>query len=370
MDNRVKSEDRLHKVIFIITAVTIIIVAVMLILVTKNDVSRPLRIGGIFNGKTTDSDWNSVNYDCISSACKEYGARFEFIEDVPVEKEACDQAIGKLASSGCSIIFLTGYGYSDLITGFERKYRNIQFLTSGSDMPNKNLKYFSARVYEARYLAGIIAGLTTKTNILGYIAPMESNDINRGINAFALGARYVNPDAKISVHFTGSWTDKEKAEQAVYSLRECNADVITYQLSDGTVADLCEQIGIDYIAPGILEGERSDHYLTSIECSWEMIFENIIRDSIGKRTDNNRSYWLGIKDKAVRLTSYSDRVPMRARYEITYAIRKMELRESVFADEIYDNKGVLRCEKGELMSDKALLYDMDWLAEGVEIDEA
>ena len=118
LDNKVKSEDRLHKVIFIITAAAIITIAVMLILVTKSEVRRPLKIGSIFNGKTTDSDWNSVNYNCISSVCKEYGAGFEFIEDVPIEKEACDQAIGKLASSGCSIIFLTGYGYSDIISGF------------------------------------------------------------------------------------------------------------------------------------------------------------------------------------------------------------------------------------------------------------
>ena len=128
------------------------------------------------------------------------------------DKEATEKAIQECVDDGCNIIFTTSWGYMDATEEMAEKYPDIYFAHgTGYKSNGKNFVNYFGRIYQARYLSGIVAGMNTKTDKLGYVAAMDSSnsEVTGGIDAFALGVYSVNPDAKIYVKVTNSWFDPD-----------------------------------------------------------------------------------------------------------------------------------------------------------------
>jgi basic membrane protein A len=85
--------------------------------------------------------------------------------------------------------------------------------------------YFG-RIYEARYLSGVVAGKMTTSNLVGYVAAHPIPEVIRGINAFTMGVRSVNPGAKVRVVWTNTWYDPVKEREAAVALLDAGADII------------------------------------------------------------------------------------------------------------------------------------------------
>ena len=111
-----------------------------------------------------------------------------------------------------------------------------------------NVANYSGRFYEARYLAGKLAGATTKTNILGYVAALPIPEVLQGINAFTLGAKSVNPNVEVRVVWTSAWYDPGKESDATKSLIGQKADVITHHTNSSAVAAACEEAKIRWLS--------------------------------------------------------------------------------------------------------------------------
>ena len=353
-------------------SIVIIIIGAALILIINSTLEAPsrTRVGAVFSGRVTESGWNGANYSGLSSACKAQDTELIICENVPEDRTACFNAMAKLVEQNCKAVFLTSYGYANYADEMAAKYPTVKFYVSGSDREQREAVYYFGRMYQVRYLAGIIAGLTTKTGTIGYVAAMPNNEVNRGINAFTLGVRRFAPKAQVRVIFTGSWDNAKKEKDAVNRLAEQSADVITYHQNRESVPEACEAAGIDYIGMYELAGEYSSHHLTSIMCRWSKIYSSLLRDMRVNGEGDGRICWLGIEDDAVELDGYSGNVSLRARTEVSMAIDELKAGKFIFSGEIYDNSGVLRCADDEVLSDRALLYGMDWFAEGVVIDEA
>lgn len=125
-------------------------------------------------------------------------------------KEDTDKAIQDCIDEGCNIIFTTSWGYMDATEEFAEKYPDIYFCHgTGYKSNGKNFTNYFGRIYQARYLSGIVAGLNTKTNKIGYVAAQDSSnsEVTGGIDAFAMGIASVNPDAVVYVKVTNSWYD-------------------------------------------------------------------------------------------------------------------------------------------------------------------
>ena len=364
-----RSSGRGVRAAFIAVMVTVTAVALVLILTAKTENVRPVKIGCVFEGSVTEGGWNSGNYVGAAAACDATGVELAFRENVPPEEQSCRAAVDELAAEHCTTVFLTSYGYCAFGDVLKADHPEISFFTTGSEYDSEDLTFYFGRMYQGRYLAGIIAGLTTKTNVIGYVAAMPNNEVIRGIDAFALGARSVNPDARIIVRYTGSWDDAEREKQSVIRLAGLSADVIGYHQNRENVPEQCEKLGIDFIGCYGLSGSYSEHCLTSVECGWKMIYAGIIRDSLSRRYGYKNAYWLGLGEGGVSLAKYSENVSVRARYEVMFAVDRIKAGKRIFSGEIYDNRGVLRCGEDEILSDSALLHSMDWYAEGVEIDE-
>lgn len=167
--------------------------------------------------------------------------------NVPEDAE-CDTALRELVDAGCNIIFATSFGFEDYVKEVAAEYPEVQFCHAtgyqASDAGLDNMHNYFASIYEARYLAGIAAGMKTESNKLGYVAAFPFAEVISGYTAFYLGAKSVNPDVTMDIMYTNSWNDPTVESQVAKALIERGCDVIS-QHSDSTApATTAEENGV------------------------------------------------------------------------------------------------------------------------------
>ena len=152
-------------------------------------------------------------------------------------------ALEECVNEGCKIIFGTSWGYMDTMEQMAEEYPDVVFSHgTGYKSNGKNFNNYFGRIYQARYLSGIAAGLKTKSNKIGYVAAMDvtNSEVTGGINAFAMGVESVNPNAKVYVKVTNSWFSPDLEKQAAEALLDGGCDVIA-QHCDTTAPQLAAQ---------------------------------------------------------------------------------------------------------------------------------
>jgi len=250
------------------------------------------------------------------------------------------------------------------------KYSDIVFYSISSETDAENCISYFGRLYQVRYLSGLIAGSVTETNNIGYVANTPNNEINRGINAFTLGVKAVNPKARVIVKWVGSWDDKQAETDAVNSLiEEYNIDLVTHHQNQNYVVEAAEKAGIYSIGNNGISGEYSEKYLTSVGWNWLELYKKIIREFIHDKSDKDVNHWFGIETGAVVLSELSEAVDEETRDLVSSAEEKIKSGKDVFSGVIYDNNGNQQCDTEEIITDETLLNNMDWFVEGVEIYE-
>ena len=171
-------------------------------------------VGAVFIGEVDDAGWNQRHYDALKQLCADVSLPFDIIENIDESHDSAGDAITELVEKDCNIIFLTSDGFNNSLNDIYEKYPDISFYTASPDCDADNVVSYFGRMYQARYLSGIIAGGTTKSNVLGYVAGDDNIQVTRGINAFLLGARSINPDAVVEVKYTDSWDDAAAEQEA------------------------------------------------------------------------------------------------------------------------------------------------------------
>ncbi|MDN5344846.1 MAG: basic rane protein, partial [Clostridia bacterium] len=124
-----------------------------------------------------------------------------YMENVP-EGADVERVLTELAEKGNKVIFATSFGYMDYVIKVAEKYPNVVFMHCSGYKTAKNVGTYFGAMEEPRYLSGMVAGKMTKSNVLGYVAAHPIPEVIRGINAFTLGARSVNPNVKVKVVWT------------------------------------------------------------------------------------------------------------------------------------------------------------------------
>ena len=330
------------------------------------------KAGIVLLGGTDEEGWNAPQYRGIRKACD--NMRIELLTKQRIIGEgACTKAVQELADEGAGMIFLASYSYSEEAQEFVRKYPQIAFGTNSAECHARNMTSYFVRMYQGRYLAGALAGMHTKSNVIGYVAAMQNSEVNRGINAFALGVRQTNPNARVVVMWTGSWQDEEKeAAEARRLITEAGADILTYHQDEPAAANVAEELGIDYIGYYEDLGKhpwRSEHALTSVICNWDRYYEDIIRRYLKGELNYVDKQWVGMEAGFVELCEFSPAVTKEEQARLEQLKQAMLTGRFIFAGEIYDRQGNLRCRADESIRDDRLLQHMDWLVKGVDVLE-
>lgn len=325
------------------------------------------KIGFIMTGSIGEEGWNGMHYKGVSEACEELHVELLVKENVKEFEGQCGPAVEDLVKQGCEMIILSSYGYPEEVSDLIKKNPDVAFYANTFNYHADNVTSYFSRMYQARYLAGIVAGMQTKTNQIGYVAAMPNSEVNRGINAFTLGVRHVNPNASVIVAWSNSWNDEEAERlQADQLIGNAGVDVITYHQNQPYVAEEAEKAGIYSIGYHQRLENCSENHLTAVLCDWKLTYKAIIRQYLKGNSSNIKMYWVGIDENAVKLDAFSPVIPEETRKKVDEAVNKMLSGTDIFSGVIYDTDGILRCKKNETISDEILLEHFDWYVKGVE----
>lgn len=355
--------------LMVIIALFLVATITVMLVITREKPEDKHIVGVILTGKETDIGWNGTHYSGVKEACDTLGVELITKEDVLEETYECEGAIEELAEAGASIIILSSYGYPAQLQGIFEQYPEIAFYGISDEAKADNYKVYFGRMYQARYLSGIIAAHMSESGNIGYVAAMPNNEVNRGINAFTLGVRSVNPEATVTVMWSNSWDDQEEERLCANKLMDLGADVLAYHQNQPYVTEEAEARGVYSIGYNEHAANFSEKYLTSAVWNWSQLYTKIIREKISDSEKNNKRLWIGIEDEVVGLADYSPLVTEQIKMAVESAKAEILAGNDVFSGRIVDTEGNVRCEEGESISDNALMNDFDWYVEGVIIYE-
>lgn len=298
-----------------------------------------------------------------------------YVDMVPENGGAYDY-IKKLVLDNNDIIFTTSpvFRTDTLKCAFE--YPNVKFFNCSEHHPYKHLSNYYGRTYEARFLTGLIAGAMTKTHILGYAATSPSPEVVSCINAFALGAKMVNPFTKVKVVWTKEWNSHNKFTDADKKLIAMNTDIISNR-NLSVPREVTTKFGVySMLCSMNVETGKPIHHLAAPVWQWgifyqrilESILNNTYKDIMDIFSNNSKllNFWWGIDSGAIDIY-YSKQYVPKDTQKLVELMKKMIISNDYnpFTGPIYDMDGNLRVEDDDVASNEDIL-SMNWFVDNVE----
>ncbi len=326
--------------------------------------AEDLKIGFVYVSPIGDAGW-TYQHDLARKALEEkYGDKIKttFVESVAEGADA-ERVIRKLAQDGHQLIFTTSFGYMNPTIKVAKQFPKVHFEHATGYKRAKNVSTYLARFYEGRYLAGIVAGKATKSNKIGYVAAFPIPEVVRGINAFTIGARSVNPAVTVSVVWTSSWYDPGKEREAAETLITQGADVLTQHTDSTAVVQAAEDKGIHAV------GYHSDMskygpkaHLTASTHIWTPYYLQVV-DAQMAGTWKSSNTWGGLKEGMVALSGFGPGVTEETKALVAKAA------EDIKAGKLHPFQGPLKNQKGaEIVPAGKSMPDEDLLKMGYYVE--
>ena len=289
------------------------------------------------------------------------------------DAKATRKAMEECIEEGCNVIFATSWGYMETTKEMAEEYPEVYFSHGTGYMSNgKNFNNYFGRIYQARYLSGIVAGLNTKTNKLGYVAAMDNtnSEVTGGIDAFAIGVASVNPDAKIYVKVTNSWYDPKKEESSARELLDMNCDVITQHCDTAYPQTLAQEYGVYGIGYNSdMSKETPDSCLCSVIWNWSAYYTSAVQ-SIIDGTWKGENYYGGMAEGLVQVTSLAEFCKEGTQEKYSEAAAKILSGEcNVFDGKLETNTGEVMGEEGKTLDDATITGNLNWYYKNVVVVE-
>jgi len=323
-----------------------------------------LKAAFVYVGPIGDGGWTYAHNDG-RKALEKLGVKTAYVETVPEGAEA-ERIITRFAAEGYDVIFTTSYGYMDTTIDVAKKFPKAIFGHCSGFKRAENVFTYFGRMYQPKYLSGIIAGKVSKTGKIGYVAPHPIPEVIRHINAFALGAKSVNPSAAIHVVWTGAWFDPGREKEAAVALMDAGCDLIASGADSPAAMQAAERRGFysfGYDSDGRAFAPKS--FLTAPIWDWSVIYEDIAKKVEAGFTDwKNLDYWDGLESGIVKLAPLSDLVPKDIKTLIAAETEKLKKDDNIFVGPIKDQSGAVKVAEGVKPTDGELL-SMRWFVEGV-----
>jgi basic membrane protein A and related proteins len=328
-------------------------------------------IGIVYVGPRDDFGWNQAHALAIKSLKTLPGVTAVEEENVP-ETDACAKSMESMVNlDGANIILGTSFGYFDpFMVDLAKKYAKVEFrhaapLWNAAKHP-KNLGSYFGYLNQAHYVDGVAAGLSTKSNKLGFVAAKPIASVLSNINSFMLGAKKTNPNATVQVIFTGDWSLPVREAEAVNALVDAGCDVITCHV-DGpkVVVETAEKRGVKTCGHNSSQAPLAPKgFITGAEYKWETIYKGYATNlAAGKPMPNMVAG--GYEGDMVQNSPFGAGASDAARKAATAAIADLRAKKPIYIGPLKDNK------TGKVVIDKSYdnldpyLDQMNYLLEGV-----
>ena len=329
----------------------------------------PLKVGFVYVSPVGEAGWSYQHDLGRREMERALGARVKTtVVEAVAEGADSERVMRDLAAQGHQLIFATSFGYLEPALRVAAEFPKVKFEHAGGYKTAANLNTYNARYYEARYLAGWLAGKTSKSGIAGYVAGFPVPEVVQGINAFAIGMREANPTAQLRVLWLNAWFDPAREREAAQTLINQGADVLTNHSGSPAVPQAAQAAfkdkGVRVIAyQSDMKAFAPDAQLAAVTHHWGGHYTRVAQSVLDGRW-KAQPVWAGMKEGLVQLSPVDTSLPKELRAQLEarrQAVVAGKLRP--FSGRLVDNTGTERLARGTL--DDAAIATMNWLAAGV-----
>lgn len=340
---------------------------------SKEDV----KVGVIHIGNPSDGSGYSYTHDL---GIQDMQASLGLSDDQIIRKNnvsdgdptATETAIRECIEAGCNVIFGTSWGYMDTMEALAEEFPNVVFSHgTGYKSNGTNMNNYFGRIYQARYLSGIVAGMKTESNLIGYVAAMgsENSEVTGGIDAFAMGVASVNPDAKVYVKVTNSWYSPTEETNAAKALIAEGCDVIAQHCDTPNPqleAESAGVWGIGYNSDMIKDAPAAT--LTSVVWNWGAYYTQAVQQVIDG-TWNAENYYGGMAEGLLDISDLNSTLCTDEMQTKVDEARDNILNNgfNVFDGVIETNDGSTVGEEGSTLDDATITGGINWYYKNVEV---
>jgi basic membrane protein A and related proteins len=329
--------------------------------------AEPLKIGFIYVGPVGDAGWTFAHDNGRKAIEAKYGDKIKttFVEKVPEGPDA-ERVIRDLVAQGNKVIFATSFGYGDAMEKVAKDHPEVYFEHATGYKTAPNLRVYEGRFYEDAYLAGIVAGGMTKSNILGFVGSFPIPEVMRNLNAYLLGAQSVNPKVKLKVVWVSTWFDPPKETEAATTLLNGGADVLLQNTDSSAVLQAAEKAGkYAFGWDSDMSAYAPKAHLGSAVLNWGVYYEKVVEDVLNKTWTTGDTKW-GTKEGMNDFVKINEVVP--ADLQAKVAAAKAGIKDgtvAVFKGPLVDNTGKEVLAK-DTVADDAWNSKVDFYLKGVE----
>jgi simple sugar transport system substrate-binding protein len=340
---------------------------------TQSAFAKDLVVGFIYVGPKDDYGYNQAHAEAATIIKTMPAVKVIEEEKVPETLDVQKSIQSMIELDAATLLFPTSFGYFDPhMLRMAEKYPKIQFRHCGGlwtkgKHPDNAGSYFGY-IGMGQYLNGIVAGHTTKSRKLGFIAAKPIPQVLNNINSFTLGARTVDPGITTQVIFTGDWSLPVKEAEATNSLADQGVDVITCHV-DGpkVVIETAGRRGMFSCGYHVNQQKLApEHYLTGAEWNWASVYKSFV-EKAQKGEPLPNFVRGGLTEGFVKMSAYGPAVSEAARKHADAV--KAEIMKgsfSVFKGPMKDNQGKEIIAAGTTYLETSIeLESMSYLVEGV-----
>ncbi len=331
---------------------------------TAQAADNDLKVGFIYVSPIGDAGWSYAHDQGRKAIDEMDGISTSYVEAV-AEGPDSERVIQTMARKKYDLIFATSFGYMDSMLKVANHFPQTVFMHCAGFKTAPNMGNYFGRMYQARYLSGMVAGAMSTSKVVGYVAAFPIPEVIRGINAFTLGAQAVNPDVTVRVVWTKTWYDPAKEKEAAKSLLDVGADVIAQHQDSPGPQEAAQEKGVYSIGYNTdMHSFAPAAHLTAPIWNWTPYYKQVI-EAVRNHSWKPSSDWPGMAEGVVDLAPFAAIVPQAVQDQVL--AKKQEIiagTEKIFVGPIKDQSGAVKIVAGTTPADKELL-SMNWFVQGV-----
>jgi simple sugar transport system substrate-binding protein len=328
----------------------------------------PLKIAFAYVGPVGDGGWTFAHDNGRKAVEKEFGDKVatSFVEKVPESADA-ERVFRDMVGQGAQLIFGTTFGYMEPMLKVAPDAKGVKFEHATGYKQAENLRTYDSRTYEGAYMAGVIAGGMTKTNVIGFVGSIPIPEVIRNINSFTLGAQSVNPKIQTKVVWVNEWFNPPKETEAAQSLLNGGADVLMQNTDSSAVLQTAEKNNkLAFGWDSDMTAYAPKAHLASAVINWGPYYIKATRDALDSKWTGGTASWWGVKEGSIDIVSISDKVPADLKAKVDTV--KAGLKDGSFAiwkGPLVGNDGKEILAKDAVADDK-FLGGVNFYVKGVE----
>ena len=328
---------------------------------------EPLKIAFAYIGPVGDGGWTFAHDNARKAVEKEFGDRVvtSFVESVPQSADA-ERVIRDMVGQGNKLIFGTTFGYMESMVKIAADHPEVKFEHATGYKTAPNLRTYDSRTYEGAYMAGVIAGRMTQSNVLGVVASVPIPEVLRNLNSFTLGAQSTNPKITTKVVWVNDWFNPPKETEAATALINAGADVLFQNTDSPAVLKTAQEKGkraFGWDSDMTAYGPKA--HLGSAIIDWTPYYTRAVGEVLDGKWATGQSWW-GVKEGAIDLVSLADDVPAEAKARLDEVRAGLKAGTyAIWMGPLVDNNGQEVLPKDQVADDK-FLGGIDFYVKGVE----